>query len=148
MLRNQFRKQHCKNTALPEHLNYRGLLRITTTNLIVFNLGIGETSVRVCAKSLVKISQRNFVEIDVQLLLEFIEILLLGLGWKWDELTCIVLSLLMLHRILFGLWIAERRHKIISYWKAGIWRVIWLVNQRPNNQPLFVKNMSTAIISI
>ena len=43
MLRNQFRKQHCKNTALPEHLNYRGLLQITTTNLIVFNLGIAKT---------------------------------------------------------------------------------------------------------
>ena len=25
MLRNQFRKQHCKNTASPKHLNYRGL---------------------------------------------------------------------------------------------------------------------------
>ena len=26
MLRNQFRKQHCKNTASPKHLNYRGLI--------------------------------------------------------------------------------------------------------------------------
>ena len=27
MLRNQFRKQHCKNTALPKHLNYWVLAR-------------------------------------------------------------------------------------------------------------------------
>ena len=49
-------------------------------NLITLDLGIGEAGLRVCAESLVEVTQRNFVEVYVELLLQLVQIFLLGLG--------------------------------------------------------------------
>ena len=38
MLRNQFRKQSCKNAASPKHLNYRGLILIWVKQQNIFGL--------------------------------------------------------------------------------------------------------------
>lgn len=49
-------------------------------HLITLDLGIGESRLCVGSESLVKVSQRNFVEVNVKLLLQLVQIFLLGLG--------------------------------------------------------------------
>ena len=49
-------------------------------HLITLDLGVGQSRVRVGSEPLVKVGQGNFVEVNVQLLLQLVQIFLLGLG--------------------------------------------------------------------
>ena len=46
----------------------------------MLDLGIGKAGVRVCAETLVEVRYGDFVEVDVQLLLQLVQVLLLRLG--------------------------------------------------------------------
>ena len=48
--------------------------------LVVLDLAVGEAGVGVGAQPLVELRQRNLVEVDVELLLQLVQVLLLGLG--------------------------------------------------------------------
>ena len=48
--------------------------------LVVLDLAVGEAGVWVGAQPLVQVSQGNLVEVDVKLLLQLVQVLLLGLG--------------------------------------------------------------------
>ena len=58
----------------------RGIILCFSLYLIMFNLGIGETSICVCAKTLVEVRNGDFVEVDVKLLLQLVQVFLLRLG--------------------------------------------------------------------
>ena len=49
-------------------------------NLIGLNLGVGQPGVEVSPQSLAELSHRDLVEVDVELLLQLVEVLLLGLA--------------------------------------------------------------------
>ena len=55
-------------------------LDLCTLYLVVLDLAVGEAGVGVGAQPLVQLRQRNLVEVDVQLLLQLVQVLLLGLG--------------------------------------------------------------------
>ena len=46
----------------------------------MLDLAVGEAGVWVGAQPLVELRQRNLVEVDVELLLQLVQVLLLGLG--------------------------------------------------------------------
>ena len=46
----------------------------------MLDLGVGEAGVGVGAQPLVEVRQGNLVEVDVELLLQLVQVLLLGLG--------------------------------------------------------------------
>ena len=48
--------------------------------LVVLDLAVGEAGVGVSAQPLVELRQGNLVEVDVKLLLQLVQVLLLGLG--------------------------------------------------------------------
>ena len=48
--------------------------------LVMLDLGVGEAGVGVGAQPLVEVRQGNLVEVDVELLLQLVQVLLLGLG--------------------------------------------------------------------
>ena len=48
--------------------------------LIGLNLGVGQPGVEVSPQSLAELSHRDLVEVDVELLLQLVEVLLLGLA--------------------------------------------------------------------
>ena len=62
--------------------------------LVVLDLAVGEAGVWVGAQPLVELRQRNLVEVDVELLLQLVEVLLLGFAYKqnprdpWDYIEC------------------------------------------------------------
>ena len=58
----------------------RGIILCFSLYLIMFNLGIGETGIRICAKTLVEVRDGDFVEVDVKLLLQLVQVFLLRLG--------------------------------------------------------------------
>ena len=55
-------------------------LDLCTLYLVVLDLAVGEAGVWVGAQPLVELRQGNLVEVDVQLLLQLVQVLLLGLG--------------------------------------------------------------------
>ena len=55
-------------------------LYLCTLYLVVLDLAVGEAGVGVGAQPLVELRQGNLVEVDVQLLLQLVQVLLLGLG--------------------------------------------------------------------
>ena len=55
-------------------------LDVSTLYLVVLDLAVGEAGVWVGAQPLVELRQGNLVEVDVKLLLQLVQVLLLGLG--------------------------------------------------------------------
>ena len=51
-----------------------------STNLISLHLGISEAGVQISSQALAQLSDRDLVEVDVELLLQLVEVLLLGLA--------------------------------------------------------------------
>ena len=51
-----------------------------TPHLIVLDLGVGEAGVGVGAEPLVELGKGHLVEVDVKLLLQLVQVLLLGFG--------------------------------------------------------------------
>ena len=65
-----------------------------STNLISLHLGISEAGVQISSQALAQLSDRDLVEVDVELLLQLVEVLLLGFAYKqnprdpWDYIDC------------------------------------------------------------
>ena len=55
-------------------------LDLCTLYLVVLDLAVGEAGVWVGPQPLVELRQGNLVEVDVKLLLQLVQVLLLGLG--------------------------------------------------------------------
>ena len=61
----------------------RGSQSVGSISLLVgFHLSVGQSRVGVRSQPLAELADGNFVEVDVELLLQLVQILLLRLGWN------------------------------------------------------------------